>query len=65
MLKITSPLQIKRVLFRASLKILRLAHRAYLISHLFLPTIPKAFRPRSSILVLTIPILVSKQVLDF
>jgi hypothetical protein len=34
---------------------------AYLISHLFFPTIPKAFRPRSSVLVLTIPILVSKQ----
>jgi hypothetical protein len=34
---------------------------AYLISHLFFPTIPKAFRPRSSVLVLTNPILVSKQ----
>jgi ribosomal protein S27E len=39
-----------------------MAHRAYLISHLFFPTILKAFRPRSSVLVLTIPILVSKQV---
>jgi hypothetical protein len=36
MLKIMSPHRNRRVLFRASLKILRLAHRAYLISHLFL-----------------------------
>jgi hypothetical protein len=35
----------------------------YFISHLFFPTIPKAFRPRSSVLVLTIPTLVSKQIL--
>jgi hypothetical protein len=38
---------------------------AYLISHLFFPTIPKVFRPRSSVLVLTIPILVSKQFFIF
>jgi hypothetical protein len=36
---------------------------AYLISHLFFPTTPKAFLPRSSVLVLTIPTLVSKQFL--
>jgi hypothetical protein len=36
---------------------------AYLISHLFSPIIPKAFRPRSSVLVLTITIPVSKQFL--
>jgi hypothetical protein len=36
---------------------------AYLISHMFFPTILKAFRPRSSVLVLMIPTLVSKQFL--
>jgi hypothetical protein len=44
--------------FWGILKTLRLAHMAYLTSHLFSPTITKAFHPRSSVLVLTIPILV-------
>jgi hypothetical protein len=37
MLKITTPLRNKRVLLGHPLKIEILAHRAYLISHLFVP----------------------------
>jgi hypothetical protein len=58
MLDVSSP--IRRVLLR-HLYNPKLAYMAYFISHLFSPTIPKAFRPRSSVLVLTIPTLVSKQ----
>jgi hypothetical protein len=49
--------------FKGIPTILRLAYVAYLYSHLFSPTIPKAFRPRSSVLVLMIPTLVSKKIL--
>jgi hypothetical protein len=40
-----------------------MAYMAYLYSHLFFPTISKVFRPKSSVLVLTIPTLISKQFL--
>jgi hypothetical protein len=65
MLKITSPLRIRRVLFRASFKNLKTGPQGLLNQPPISPTIPKAFRPRSSVLVLTIQLLVSKQVLDF
>jgi hypothetical protein len=43
MLKITSPLRIRRVLFRAPFKNPKTAHRAYLTSHLFLPLFLRPF----------------------
>jgi hypothetical protein len=65
MLKITYPFQIRRVLFRASIKNLKTGPQGLLNLPPISPTIPKAFRPRSSVLVLAIQSLVSKQVLDF
>jgi hypothetical protein len=63
-LGVFSDLTTFRVLFTASFLIVVVAFTAYIISHLATHLIPKASRPRSILIVLTIyPTLVSRQLL--